>query len=65
MKTCGPTDPEGILCSPEVMLHSIAPEIYDNFSIPEGNVFSFGMIIVQLSVGQAVFQKDMEFATCQ
>jgi serine/threonine protein kinase len=39
--------------------HYCAPECYDNINAPENDVFSFGLILYELIVGQPVFSTNM------
>jgi serine/threonine protein kinase len=38
--------------------HYLAPEHYSNRTVPESDVFSFGLILYELMVGRAVFPRD-------
>jgi serine/threonine protein kinase len=39
--------------------HYLAPECYENIIVPENDIFSFGLILYELMVGEPVFPKSM------
>jgi serine/threonine protein kinase len=47
-------------CVPSVDFHYLAPESYDGKIVPENDVFSFGVILYELIVGQPLFPKTMK-----
>jgi serine/threonine protein kinase len=51
------SNPTGIW--PSIDSHYLAPECYDNHYYPESDVFSFGLILYELLVGQSAFPKQL------
>jgi serine/threonine-protein kinase len=55
-----PTNPNGIDSWPDVISHYAAPEMINGITVPESDVFSFGMILYELTVGHLAFSKDID-----
>jgi serine/threonine protein kinase len=54
-----PVDPGGVACWSDVMSRYASPGTYDDVTVPENDVFSFGMILDELILGRSAFQKEI------